>query len=165
MPIHELQAYIIWSVGGKQPEIYKGIIKNFEEGARAAGKDPSQIPRWIELTVSYAKDIDATIQEHLKYWAGTHVPALFNQNIYTPKMSQENGEVVGPDTVKKTGCFSSNPEDHIKFAQQYIDMGFDHLIFQSAGPDMRSFIRDYARDVLPQLRTTSKRTPVLAQGS
>lgn len=153
----------LWSTGGKQPEIYKGIIENFEKSARDVGKDPSQMPRIVELTVGYGNDINSSIQEHIKYWASTHIPALFDQKIYTPKMSQENGEAVGPDTVKKTGCFSSNPEDHIKFAQQYIDFGYDVLVFHCAGPNMRSFIESYARDVLPQLRTLSKQAPALAK--
>ena len=142
----------LWSVGGKQPQIYQQIIKDFEESARAAGKDPKRMPRLIELSVGYSDNIDATIQERIKYWAGSFVPALFDQKIYTPTMSQENGEVVGPDTLKKMGCFSSNPDDHVKFARQYIDLGFDHIIFHTAGPDQQAFIKGYARDVLPRLR-------------
>ncbi len=143
----------LWTVGGKQPELYKQIIKNFEAGAIRAHKDPVRLPRLIELNVAYSNNIDEAIQENLKYWAGSYVPALFNQKIFSPKMSQENGEVVGAETLKKGGCFSANPEDHIKFAQQYIDIGFDTLIFHSAGPDQRGFIDRYARDVLPHLRS------------
>ncbi|GLV54627.1 LLM class F420-dependent oxidoreductase [Dictyobacter sp. S3.2.2.5] len=142
----------LWSVGGKQPQIYQDVISSFEQGAREAGKDPKRMPRCIELMVGYTQDIDASIQERLKYWAGGHVPALFDQKIYTPEMSQENGEVVGPDTLKKMGCFSANPDDHVASAKQYIDLGFDCLIFHTAGPDQRAFIQDYARDVLPRLR-------------
>jgi coenzyme F420-dependent glucose-6-phosphate dehydrogenase len=142
----------LWTVGGKEPEIYQGIIENFAKGARKAGKDPSSMPRLIELSVAYTDDIDAAIQEKLKYWAGTFVPALFNQNIYTPAMSAENGAVVGPDSIKKTGCFSSDPQDHIKFAQQYIDLGFDSLIVHYGGPDQKGFIERYSRDVMPKLR-------------
>lgn len=45
-------------------------------------------------------DIFATTPEPLnemmkKYWASTFVPGLFNQKIYSPKDSQENGKVVG----------------------------------------------------------------------
>src|SRR5712692_3178280 len=76
-----------------------------------------------------------------------------DQKIYTPKMSQENGEVVGPDTIKKSACISANPEDHVKFIQQYIDLGFNYLIFHSAGPNHRAFIEGYGRDVLPRLRS------------
>ena len=68
-------------------------------------------------------------------------------------MSQENGEVIGADTVKKTGCFSSNPDDHIKFLRQYIDLGFNVIFLHSAGPDQRSFLERYGRDVLPKVRT------------
>ncbi len=145
----------LWTTGGKQPDLYKSIIKSFETSAKKAGKNPANMTRIIELNVAYTDDIEGAIQEQLKYWAGTYVPALFDQNIYTPSMSQENGEVIGADTVKKTGCFSSNPEDHIKFAQQYIDLGFDCLVFHTAGPDQKAFIERYAKDVLPQLRQAS----------
>ncbi|MBV9232385.1 MAG: TIGR03557 family F420-dependent LLM class oxidoreductase [Chloroflexi bacterium] len=141
------------TTGGKQPEVYEQIIKNFEEGARAAGKDPSRMPRLIELNVAYAGQIDAAIQEQVKYWAGTYIPALFDQKIYTPTMSQQNGEIIGPDIIKKTGCFSTNIDDHVKYAQQHVELGFNCLIFHSAGPDQRAFIEGYGQDVLPKLRS------------
>jgi len=152
----------LFTVGGKQPEIYRELLKNFEDAARAAGKDPTQMPRLIELNVAYTQDIDAAVQEQLKYWAGTYIPALFDQKIYTPAMSQENGEVIGIDTVLKTGCFSAKIEDHVKFVQQYIEMGFDTLIFHAAGPDQQGFIKNYARDILPRLRTLASRQHVTA---
>lgn len=147
----------LWSVGGKEPDLYKGIIKSFEESAKKAGKDPARLPRLIELNVSYNNDVDAAVQEQIKYWAGSYVPALFEANIYTPAMSQENGQVVGPDTIKKTGCFSNSVEDHVKYAQQHIELGFDSLIFHTAGPDQRAFIDGFARDVFPRLRALNDR--------
>jgi hypothetical protein len=30
-----------------------------------------------------------------KYWAGTFIPALFDEKIYTPAMSELNGAVAG----------------------------------------------------------------------
>jgi hypothetical protein len=35
-------------------------------------------------------------------------------------------------------------------------MGFDHLIFHSAGPDQCAFLEGYGRDVLPRLREDSR---------
>jgi coenzyme F420-dependent glucose-6-phosphate dehydrogenase len=145
------------TTGGKQPQMYQALIRNFEQGARDAGKDPAQMPRLIELNVAYTQDIEGAIRDQLKYWAGTYVPALFDQKIYSPAMSQQNGEVIGADTVKKTGCFSSNPDDHVKFVQQYIDLGFDHFFLHAAGPDQRAFLKDYARDVLPRLRAATQK--------
>jgi coenzyme F420-dependent glucose-6-phosphate dehydrogenase len=148
------------TVGGKQPEIYHQLLKNFEGAAREAGKDPSHMPRLIELNAEYTEDTQGAIQAQLKYWAGTFVPALFNQKIYTPKMSQENGEVVGPNTVKKMACISANAEDHVKFVQQYIDLGFDHPIIHSAHPKQRDFLEKFGRDVLPQLRAKAEKVAV-----
>lgn len=145
------------TTGGKQPQMYQALIRNFEQGARDAGKDPAQMPRLIELNVAYTQDIEGAIRDQLKYWAGTYVPALFDQKIYSPAMSQQNGEVIGADTVKKTGCFSSNPDDHVKFVQQYVDLGFDHIFLHAAGPDQRAFLKDYARDVLPRLRAATQK--------
>jgi coenzyme F420-dependent glucose-6-phosphate dehydrogenase len=141
------------TVGGKQPDLYRQIMKNFEEGARSIGKDPSKMHRLIELNVAYTKDTNSAIQEMLKYWAGTFIPALFDQKIYSPAMSQENGEVIGADTIMKTCCFSDNPDDHVKFIQQYVNLGFDTIFFHCAGPDQRGFIQSYARDVLPRVRS------------
>ncbi len=142
----------IITVGGKQPGLYKQILQNFEDGAQQAGKNPSNMPKLLELNVEYTNDLETAIEYQQRYWAGTYVPALFNQKIYTPAMSAENGQAVGPDTIKKSGCISANADDHIKFATQYIELGFNQLFFHSAHPDQHTFLERYAHDVLPSLR-------------
>ena len=104
-------------------------LKNFADGARQAGKNPANMPKLIELNVEYTNDLETAIEYQQKYWAGSYVPALFDQKIYTPAMSAENGQVVGPDTIKKSACVSANADDHIKFASQYIELGFNQLSF------------------------------------
>jgi coenzyme F420-dependent glucose-6-phosphate dehydrogenase len=141
----------LFTVGGKQPEMYKEMLQNFEQAARGAGKNPASLPRIIELNVEYEQDLDKAAENHLKYWAGSYVPALFNQKIYSPHMSMENGQIVTPQALKQAGCFSSRAEDHIAFARKYIELGFDHLIFHSARQDQRAFIDAYNRDVIKHL--------------
>ncbi|HLH25371.1 MAG TPA: TIGR03557 family F420-dependent LLM class oxidoreductase [Chloroflexota bacterium] len=140
------------TVGGDQPETYQKILREFEAGAREAGKDPARMPRLIELNVAYTDDEASAVQAQQKYWAGAFVPALFAQKIYTPAMSAKNGKVVGADTLKQMMCISPDPEQHRRFAQQYVELGFTHLFFHSAGPDQRAFLERYGRDVLPRLR-------------
>jgi len=67
-------------------------------------------------------------------------------------MSAMNGEAVGADTMRQKMCISAKPEDHIAYAQQYLDLGFDCLVYHSAGPDQRAFIEAYGREVIPRLR-------------
>jgi coenzyme F420-dependent glucose-6-phosphate dehydrogenase len=77
----------LMTVGGQKPQVYQQLLQNFEKGARVAGKDPAKMPRLIELNVIYGDNLEAGIAEMQKYWAGTFIPALFDQKIYTPKMS------------------------------------------------------------------------------
>ncbi|HZR81654.1 MAG TPA: TIGR03557 family F420-dependent LLM class oxidoreductase [Candidatus Binatia bacterium] len=140
------------TVGGDEPDVYREMLAEFERGAREAGKDPSRMPRMIELAVAYAADEKEAIDVRQAYWAGAFVPALFSQRLHTPHLSEQNGKVVGADTIRKKACLSSDPEEHVRFVQRYVELGFDHVIFHSAGPDQGAFIQAYGRDVLPRLR-------------
>jgi len=78
--------------------------------------------------------------------------AMYLQNIYTPKMAAINGAVVGADMIKDHLCISADPEEHAKYVQRHIDLGFDRLYFHSAGPDQYEFIEGYGQNVLPLIR-------------
>jgi coenzyme F420-dependent glucose-6-phosphate dehydrogenase len=139
------------TVGGEEPAIYQQMLASFEQGARRAGKDPTKLRRSIELTVGYANDSQAEMAEYMKYWAGATVPAMYDQKLYTPSMSQKNGAVVGAEVVKRKGCFSANPDDHVAFLRNYGDLGFTHLYIHYAGPDQKGLLAWYGREVLPRL--------------
>jgi coenzyme F420-dependent glucose-6-phosphate dehydrogenase len=140
------------TVGGEAPEHYHALLENFAAGAKEAGKNPDTMPRIIELAADFADDEEKAIATRKAYWAGVFIPALFTERIYTPKMSETNGQAVGADTIRQSVCISADAEVHMRYAKHYIDLGFDHLIFHAAGPDQSAFIEQYGRLVLPQLR-------------
>ncbi|MGH2515606.1 MAG: TIGR03557 family F420-dependent LLM class oxidoreductase, partial [Ktedonobacterales bacterium] len=142
----------LWTVGGEQPDLYRQMIQNFEDAARASGKNPATMRRAIELNVAYTDDAEGAVREQRKFWAGALIPAMYDQKIYTPADSAKNGAVVGTDTIRQKVLISANPDDHIQFARQYIELGFDELYFHCPGPDQRAFLEGYGRDVLPHLR-------------
>ena len=146
----------LFTVAGPDLSVIREIVEKFEEGASNAGKDPVSMPRMIELNVIYASDTKEAIADFRKFWAGAIVPAMFNQNIYTPSMSEMNGSVVGDDTILKRLCVSDDPREHIQYIQQFIDLGFTHLYFHTAGHRQLDFIKSYARDVLPAIRQGKK---------
>jgi coenzyme F420-dependent glucose-6-phosphate dehydrogenase len=110
------------------------------------------MPKCIELNVAYTDDEQSAIQCMKEYWASTFLPALFDRKIYTPKEAQKNGEAVGSDVIKQKMCLSPTVEDHVRYAQQHIDLGFTHLYYHCAGPDQRSFLERYGREVLPKIK-------------
>jgi alkanesulfonate monooxygenase SsuD/methylene tetrahydromethanopterin reductase-like flavin-dependent oxidoreductase (luciferase family) len=50
------------TVGSEEPETYREILENFEAGARHAGKDPTLMPRMVELAVAYTDDEASAIE-------------------------------------------------------------------------------------------------------
>jgi coenzyme F420-dependent glucose-6-phosphate dehydrogenase len=145
----------LMTVGGKRPQLYQQITAEFEEGARAAQKDPARLTRAIEVRAAITEDTQGAIQAVLRYWAGTYIPALFVEKIYTPAQSEMNGEAIGADVVQKTSCISPDPETHVQFLRRYMDMGFDTIYVHCAGPDQREFLERYGRDVIPKLRSAA----------
>jgi coenzyme F420-dependent glucose-6-phosphate dehydrogenase len=147
------------TVGGKGPEVYRRMIELFDEGGGGTlGQKGASRPKMIELGVAYSADRDEAIAARRKFWAGAFVPALYSEKIYTPKLSEQNGEVVGPDTIAKLACISNDPDEHVAFARKYLELGFDHLIFHSAGPDQRAFLEGFGKHVLPQIRRIARKT-------
>lgn len=140
------------TVGGQQDAHYRQLLQDFEGGARLAGKNPAMMPRLIEIQVAYTDDEQAAIGLMQKYWAGTMIPALYDQKIYTPKMAAQNGAVIGADAIRQRSCISANPERQVEYAQHYLDLGLTSLVFHSIGSDERAFLEGFGRDVLPRLR-------------
>lgn len=140
--------------GGDSLEKSKQILSKFKKGAQDAGKDTESMPKAIELSVEYGVDLEASIENFMKFWTGASIPALFVNKIYTPEMSAQNGKVVGPDTIRKQGCFSEDPDAHIKFVKKFIDAGFTHIYVHSAASDQIAFLEAYGKDVLPALKET-----------
>jgi coenzyme F420-dependent glucose-6-phosphate dehydrogenase len=145
------------TVSGEEPKLYQEMLRNFEAGAREAGKDPSMMPRMIELGVAYTDDEEQAIACRKTYWAGSAIPAMYTERIYTPAMSESNGKAVGADTIRQSVCLSADADEQVENARRYIDLGFDHLIFHCGGPDQKAFIESFARDVLPRLRSAAAR--------
>jgi coenzyme F420-dependent glucose-6-phosphate dehydrogenase len=151
------------TVGGEEPNLYKKILETFSSAAKEAGKDPAKTPRMIELAVDYTADEAKAIECRRAYWAGTFVPALFTEKIYTPAMSEQNGSVVGSDTIREAACISANPEEHIKLAQRYIDLG--SIISSStrpgriSAPSLKSTVKMFFRGCGNSRNKTPNRRP------
>jgi coenzyme F420-dependent glucose-6-phosphate dehydrogenase len=50
---------------------------------------------------------------------------------------------------------SSDAREHVAAIQQYLDIGFRHLVFHAPGTDQECFLRTYAEEILPRLRAAA----------
>jgi coenzyme F420-dependent glucose-6-phosphate dehydrogenase len=56
------------------------------------------------------------------------------------------------DVAHTRWLVSADRDEHVEQVRQYIDYGFDHLVFHFPGPDQEAAITRYGTQILPLLR-------------
>lgn len=136
---------------GKGDELYRNqLLPALEEGAKAAGRDPSRIERTIEVKVSFDTDKNRALAD-TRIWAALALPAEEKVNIHDPREMEKKAEEVA-DQAHRRWLVSSDPEEHVEQVGHYIELGFTHLIFHAPGDDQSRFLQLYSREILPRLR-------------
>ncbi len=136
---------------GKGDELYRDqLLPAVEEGAKAAGRDPSAIERTIEVKVSFDTD-KARAMADTRIWAALALPAEEKVTIHDAREMEKRAETVA-DQAHRRWLVSDNVEEHVEQVGHYIKLGFTHLIFHAPGDDQSRFLQLYAKEILPRLR-------------
>src|SRR5579875_3377753 len=135
---------------GKDPDLYRTLLDNLEEGARAAGKDAAEMRKMIEIKVSYDRDRQFA-HDACRWWAALALTPEEKEGIEDPiemeRVADENA-----DRAHTRFIVSADPEEVVARIGTYLDLGFDDLVLHAPGPDQRRFLTQFGEDVLPLLR-------------
>jgi coenzyme F420-dependent glucose-6-phosphate dehydrogenase len=136
---------------GKGDALYRDqLLPALAEGAKAAGRDPENIEKMIEVKVSFDTDRERAMQD-TRIWAALALPAEDKVDIHDPREMEKKAATVA-DQAHRRWLVSSDPEEHIEQIRPYIELGFTHLVFHAPGDDQSRFIQLYAKEILPRLR-------------
>ncbi len=136
---------------GKGDALYREqLLPALDEGAKAAGRDPSKIERAIEVKVSFDTDRERALAD-TRIWAALALSADEKVDIDDPREMERKAATVA-DQAHRRWLVSNDPEEHIQQIRPYLELGFTHLIFHAPGDDQSRFIRLYAKEILPRLR-------------
>jgi len=142
---------------GKGEALYKQqLLPALEEGARAAGRDPSSIDRLIEVKVSFDTDRQRALAD-TRYWGALALSGDEKTGVEDPIEMERLADALPVERTASRWIVSDDAEEHVAQIKQYVDLGFTHLVFHAPGPDQRRFLDLYAERILPLLR---KLTPV-----
>ncbi|MDW8059350.1 MAG: TIGR03557 family F420-dependent LLM class oxidoreductase [Thermomicrobium sp.] len=136
---------------GANDEKLRMLLARFEEGARAAGKDPSRLPRLIQVHVSWAETDEEALQNALREWPNGGM-AFPKGDIRNPEDFQAMARLVRPEHFQGRVLISSDLDRHGEFLQHLIDLGFTEIYVHNVGRNQEEFIRAYGRQVIPHLR-------------
>jgi F420-dependent hydroxymycolic acid dehydrogenase len=133
------------------PLTWKQHKSEWQEGARAAGKDPSQMPVLIEHYVVVGDA--AAAKQAAEYWR--FGPKAFKNlyNVRDPDQIEQKANAETPiDEVMKSWSVGTDPGVHIDAVRELFDDGVSIVNIHSGQPDQRRVIEFYGSHVLPKFR-------------
>lgn len=138
---------------GKEPTLYsETLLPAVEAGIAASGRSPKAFDRMIEMKVSFDPDLE-TAREDTRFWGALALTPEQKIEMEDPKELETLADALPVEVTARRWIVSSDPDEHVDKIAQYIDLGFNHLVFHGASPDQERFVRLYSRDILPRLRS------------
>ena len=136
---------------GAPLEKISGLFSRFDEGAREGGKDPSTMPKLLQLHLSWAETDEQAMANALTEWpnGGMKFPKA---DIRSPHDFEALAKLVRPEDFAGRMVISADPETHRAEIQRFVDLGFDRIYLHNVGRNQREWIEVFGRDVLPKLR-------------
>jgi F420-dependent hydroxymycolic acid dehydrogenase len=132
------------------PQTWKQYKSEWESSARAAGKNPGQMPVLVEAFVVVGEKSDAETAARL--W--NFIPKAFKgyHNIPDPALIERRAEAELPlPKVYGDWTVSMDPGMHIQAIRKLFDSGATIVNVHSGQPDQQKVIDFYGREVLPHL--------------
>jgi G6PDH family F420-dependent oxidoreductase len=136
---------------GAADEKIRMLMQKFEEGAREEDKDPSRMPRMIQLHVSWAEDQREAEEQAMREWPNGGMP-FPKGDIRNPEDFAAMAKLVHIDNFKNRVLMSADLDEHFEHVQRFVDLGFDEVYVHNVGRNQEEFIRAYGERVIPKLR-------------
>ena len=135
----------------KTPEELQKVVTAFRRGG-GDGK-----PMYLKVQLSYARSEQEARQGAHDQWRGN----IFGNDLLTdlrlPEQFEAAAEFVNPNELDNFVNISSDVQQHIKWLQNYIELGFNHLYLHNVNLLHEPFIQDFGAEVLPALQQVNKK--------
>ena len=138
------------TVGAADEKIAK-LWEKFAEGAVDAGKDPSGMPKLLQIHVSWAETHAEAEANAVREWPNGGMP-FAKQDIRNPEDFASMAKLVRPEHFTNRVLISADLDEHAAQIQKFIEMGFDEVHLHNVGRNQAEFIAAFGDRVLPQLR-------------
>lgn len=134
-------------------ELDIGVIRDklfpaLKEGATISGKDYSSLEKILFLPASYHEDKQKAL-ESIRFWRGAMIKAFFDVDVHDPRKIQENGQIIGDDTLEKMFLVISTAEEGIEKLKKYIELGFTEIVLTNSSPNRNELVEIISEKISP----------------
>jgi F420-dependent hydroxymycolic acid dehydrogenase len=132
------------------PETWKAHKAEWQEGARAVGKNPDEMPVLVEQYVVVGDEADAETAAEIWRFGPKAFKTLYN--VRDPAEIQRRAAAGTPIAqVVKGWPISTDPRPHLEKIYELQESGVSIVNIHSGQPDQRRVIEFYSSHVLPNL--------------
>jgi len=133
------------------PKTWKQHKSEYEAGAKAAGKDPSQMPVLVEQYVVVGDESDA--KKAAELWRFGPKAFTTYYNVRDPQTIQNRADAEVPlKQVYQEWPVSTDPGPHIAKVQELFQSGVSIVNIHSGQADLKRVIDFYGKEVLPKVK-------------
>lgn len=121
----------------------KKVVEAFRRGG-GAGK-----PMLLKVQLGYDRSSETALQKAHEQWRNNVFKNSVMTELRTPQQFDAVGELVTPEAFTESVRVSSEPQQHIEWLQQDIELGFDELLLHNVSREQEQFIEVFGEKVLP----------------
>jgi coenzyme F420-dependent glucose-6-phosphate dehydrogenase len=136
---------------GAADEKVQLLWDKFAEGAVAEGKDPSHMPKLLQIHVSWAATQGEAEENAVREWPNGGMP-FPKQDIRNPEDFANMAKLVRPEHFTNRVLISADLDEHAAHVQKFVEMGFDEVHLHNVGRNQAEFIAAFGERVLPRLK-------------
>lgn len=137
---------------GKGRSLYvDDLIPAVAEGAAKVGRDSEQIDRMIEIKLSYDTDEQVAL-DNTRFWSPLALSKEQKHDITDPVEMERAADALPIEQIASRWIVGADADTVTAKIAEYVDMGFNHLVFHAPGHDQRRFLDLFERDLAPRLR-------------
>ena len=130
-------------------DVYRMLFSALAEGAKEKGRRVEEIPKMVELKISYDKDYERALNS-LARWRATRVPNIIGKSVHDPRVLDELGRQVDLKGLSKWVC--TDMEHCVRLVEESIKAGFNEVQVGSSSLNEEEFILKFGKGALPYLR-------------
>jgi coenzyme F420-dependent glucose-6-phosphate dehydrogenase len=126
-------------------EVLQKVVDAFRRGG-GTGK-----PMYLKVQLSYAQTEETARQGAYEQWRTNIFPNNMLTELRTPDQFDAAGQFVDLKEVDRMVRISANPDQHLDWLRQDLELGFERLMLHNVNLEQQRFIEDFGQTVLPAL--------------